>query len=48
VDSQKVGVGLLLAAEVQEVKADLLMKDRLGSDFKFWEELLLNCKDTPF
>lgn len=33
VDSQMVVVGLLLPVEVQEVKADLLMKDKIGSNW---------------
>lgn len=40
--SQKVEVGLVMAVEVQEVKADLLMKDRSVSTFKLSE------KTTPY
>lgn len=35
VDSQKVGVGLLCPVDVQEVKADLLVKDKFGSTYKW-------------
>ncbi len=34
VDSQKAGVGLKLEEEVQEVKVDLLMKEKFGSVIK--------------
>lgn len=48
VDSQKAGVGLLLVVEVQEVKADLLMRENFGSTIiKGGNNIVLYSKDTP-